>query len=95
MLLFVPDHLKTQEMCHGIMRKKPAAFHHIPDRFKTQETCIKATRKMPWQLKHVPDCFKTQEMCNKTGRDGMREGILFFFAVCPWLVCDTAATKAM
>ena len=63
-LRFIPDHLKTQEMCNEVMRTMPDAFHLIPDHFKTQGMCIKATEVNLWQLYHVPECFKTQELCN-------------------------------
>ena len=45
MLLFVPDHLWTQEMCIEIMRTMPDAFHCIRDHFKTQEICDKHQKK--------------------------------------------------
>ena len=62
-LKFVPDHLKTQEMCNETMCITPEAFHLIPNRFKTQEMCIKAIEADPSFLQIVPDHFKMQRMC--------------------------------
>ena len=69
MLLFVPDHLIMREMCNGIMRTMPGAFHRIADRFITQELCIKAVEVEPWQLYDAPNYFKTKGMCDKAVRD--------------------------
>ena len=61
MLLFVPDHFWTQEMCNEIMRTMPDAFHHIPDRFKTQKIRDKALKEDSSSLQFVLDWFVTQE----------------------------------
>ena len=65
MLLFVPDHFWTQEMCNEIMRIMPNLFHPILNRFKTQSMCKKAVEVDPSFLQLVPDRFKTQEMCDQ------------------------------
>ena len=71
MLLFVPEHFKTTEMCNEIMRTMPEAFHRIPDRFKTQEMCKKAVKVDPSSLQPVPDHLKTREMSDATVREGL------------------------
>ena len=68
MLLFVPDHLKTKEMCKRAVEDS-WLLGYVPDRFKTQEICNKAVEEDPWQLGNHPDHFKTQEMCDKAVRD--------------------------
>ena len=68
-MLFVPDHLITQEMCNEIMSTIPNAFHRTPDRFKTQEIYIKAVEVDPWQLYDVPNHFNTEGMYDKAVRD--------------------------
>ena len=65
MLLFVPDHFWTQQMCNERMHTMPNAFHRILDRFKTQEMCIKAVEVDPSFLQLVPGHFKTQEIYDK------------------------------
>ena len=46
-LRYVPDHLKTQEMCNDVMRINSVVFFLIPDRFKKQEMCIIAVEADP------------------------------------------------
>ena len=55
MLLFVPDHFKTQEMYNEIMRTMPDAFHCIPDHFKSQAICDQAVKEDSSSLQFVPD----------------------------------------
>ena len=55
MILFVPDHLWTQEMCNEILRTMPDEFHRIPDRFKTKKMCDKAVKDDSSSLQFVPD----------------------------------------
>ena len=59
MILFVPDHLWTQEMCNEILRTMPDEFHRIPDRFKTKKMCDKAVKDDSSSLQFVPDWFIT------------------------------------
>ena len=54
MLLFVPDHFKTQEMCNKAMEKDPWLLGDVPDCFKTQEMCIRALEVDPWQQSDFP-----------------------------------------
>ena len=61
---FIPDHLKTQEMCNKAMRTMPNVFQLIPFHFKTQGMCTKAIEANPLRLYHVHDDFKTQGLCN-------------------------------
>ena len=65
MMLFVPDHLWTQEMYNEVMLTMPNTFHSIPDHFKTQGMCIKAVEVDSSFLQLVPDHFKMQEICDK------------------------------
>ena len=37
-LQFVPDHLKTQEMCEKAVEEKPYTMKSVPDHLKTQES---------------------------------------------------------
>ena len=61
MLLFVPDHFKTQEMYNEIMRTMPDAFHCIPDHFKSQAICDQAVKEDSSSLQFVPDWFVKKE----------------------------------
>ena len=75
-LRYVPDHLKTREMCIRAVKVDSWLLKHVPDHFKTQEMCIKGIGVDPWLLGHVSDRFKTQEMCNEAVK------------VDPCLLCD-------
>ena len=65
LLVYVPDHFKTQEMRLKAVEAGPWWLRDVSDHFKTQEMCIKAVAHNPCMLKYVPDHFKTQTMCNK------------------------------
>ena len=41
MLRFVPDDLKTQEMCKKSVQEHPYTLQYVPDNLKTQEMCEK------------------------------------------------------
>ena len=56
---FIPDHLKTQEMCDKAVACNPSMLDCIPDKSKTQEMYIKVVEGEPFQLRHVCDEFKT------------------------------------
>ena len=43
---FMPDHLKTQEMCNKV-EKDPYQLGDFPDHFKTQDLCKKALQLCP------------------------------------------------
>ena len=64
LFVFVPDRLKTQEMCNEIVYTMPKAFCSIPDHFKTQDMCKKAVEKDPSMLKYVSDYFKVGVVCS-------------------------------
>ena len=70
--IFIPDHLKTQEMCDKAVAHNPRVLDYIPDKFKTQEMYIKAVEIDPLQLRHVCDEFKTQKMCIKAVKEAPR-----------------------
>ena len=56
----VPDHLKTQEICNGVVSIYPCLLEHIPDHLKTQEICDKAFWEDTFSLQYIPDWFVTQ-----------------------------------
>ena len=61
LLFFIPDHLKTQEMCEKAVEKSSHMLCHVPDHFKTQKMCDKAVRDDSFSLPCVPDWFVTQQ----------------------------------
>ena len=64
-LRYVPDFLKTKEICIRAIDKNPWQLKDVPHNFKTQEIYDKAVRGDPHSLSFIPDHFKTQEMCNR------------------------------
>ena len=58
-IIEIPDHFKTQEMCHEVMRINPLLLPYVHDHLQTQEMCDAVVREDPWYLKFVPDHFKT------------------------------------
>ena len=62
---FVPDHLKTREMCNRDVKKDSYQQGYFPNQLKTQGMCEKAVEDEPKALEFVPDCFKTQGMCER------------------------------
>lgn len=61
-----PDHLKTQEMSHEVVRIGPHLLVYVPDHLMTQEMCNEAVRENPFFLEHIPDYYKAQEICSKS-----------------------------
>ena len=68
-LRFIPDHLKTQELCKRVVEKYPYRLGIVPDHLKIREMCEGAVEKYPYSLKYIPNRFKTQEICDKAVRD--------------------------
>ena len=61
-LIFIPDHLKTQEICEKAAEKKLYQLGDFPDHFKIQKMCERAVENEPETLKYVLDPFKTRDM---------------------------------
>ena len=63
MLEYIPDHLKTQEMCIDAVIRDIYMLTYVPDHLKTQEMCKNAFEGGgSWMLKYVPDYFMTEDM---------------------------------
>jgi hypothetical protein len=60
-LQYVPDNLKTTEMCM-IAVKYGLALEYVPDNLKTTEMCMIAVKQNGYALQYVPDNLKTTEM---------------------------------
>ena len=84
-LAFIPDILKTQEMCIKALEVDPWSFKYVPDNLRTWEVCEKAVNIEPWLLVYLPDNLRTQgmqEMYDKARRDYLSYWLLVpdFFA---------------
>ena len=40
MLKFVPDHLKTKQMCNYAVKKLPYLLRYVPNQYKTKKCVI-------------------------------------------------------
>ena len=65
MLTFVPDHLKTKQMCNYAVKKLLFVRRYVPDQYKTKKMYNRAILENDGTLKSVPNRYKTQNMCNK------------------------------
>ena len=45
---YVPDNLKTREMCEKAVEKGLWSLKDVPDNLKTREMCEKAVKKEAW-----------------------------------------------
>ena len=60
-LEFVPDWVKTEEMCERPIEKDPWILRFVPDQYKMQEMCDKAFWEDTFSLEYIPDWFVTQQ----------------------------------
>ena len=58
---YVPDFLKTQEMCNRAVDEWPWLLKYVPDQYKTKELCYKTVGRYLSSLQFVPDWFVTQQ----------------------------------
>ena len=62
-LQYVPEELKTKEICLAALQQDDWAFGYVPEEFKTQEICLAAVQKSGNAIEYVPEKLKTQEIC--------------------------------
>ena len=65
MLKFIPDHLKTKQMCNCAIKKIPFLIRYVPDQDKTKNMCNRAFLKNGGMLESVPNRYKTQKCVTK------------------------------
>ena len=58
--IFVPDHLKSKEICKRAVKKVCNQLRYVPDQNKTQQMCDKTILEKGGTLKPVLDCCKNQ-----------------------------------
>ena len=62
-LEFVPEHLKSPELCNIAVNDGNWVLGFVPEELRTKKLCEIAVEKNGWQLQHVPEEFKTIELC--------------------------------
>ena len=79
MLLYVPEELKTLQLCFEAVRQdgSGSAFMYVPDKHKTPELCFLAVRQSGFALKLVPEKYKTAELCLEAIRQGCGRALEF------------------
>lgn len=71
-ITYVPEHLKSPEMC--LLASKQCYISYIPPQFRTLEIYTNIIKNIPEDYRNVPDEFKTEEItllainyCDHTG----------------------------
>jgi hypothetical protein len=62
-LYFVPEDLRTPELCKIAVEKNGRALESVPEDLKTPELCRIAVEKSEEALEYVPEALKTPELC--------------------------------
>jgi hypothetical protein len=62
-LMFVPEALKTPELCKIVVENYGRALDYVPEALKTPELCKIAVEQHGWALEYVPEALKTPELC--------------------------------
>ena len=65
-LYYVPDHFKTQKMCHDVVCSDPYSLPFIPDNLKMQGMCEKVLKDNPEALEQN---ILKRKRCVKKFRD--------------------------
>ncbi|MCR5260137.1 MAG: hypothetical protein K6E40_18590 [Desulfovibrio sp.] len=61
-LEFVPEALRTPDLCRAACEGSGWALEFVPDALKTEEMCLSAVKNNAWALEHVPKGMKTLEI---------------------------------
>jgi hypothetical protein len=62
-LQYVPEALKTPELCKLAVKDISWALEYVPETMKTPELCKIAVENYGWALLYVPETLKTPELC--------------------------------
>ena len=66
LMIYIPDHLKTKEMCQTAIEKRLRGLYYVPNPIAMLGMHIKVVAFNPYALRFVPDHFKTQDICYKS-----------------------------
>ena len=62
-LEYVPEKLKTPELCRAAIENSGWALRYVPEKLKTPELCLLAVQNEGHALQYVPEKLKTPELC--------------------------------
>jgi hypothetical protein len=70
-LQYVPENLKTAEMCLAAVKEEAGSLPYVPENLKTAEICLVAVKKDGYAIQYVPPNLMTAEMClERVKKDG-------------------------
>ena len=55
---YVPECVKTAELCLAAVRQSGDALEHVPENLKTEELCLATVKQNGYALQNVPECLK-------------------------------------
>ena len=61
---FIPENLKTLELCSDAINNNGIALGDVPVQYMTPEFCKIAVNNNAYALEYVPEHLKTVELCN-------------------------------
>ena len=64
-LRFVPEELKTKEMCELAVKDEALTLQYVPEELRTYKLCYVAIKNDGTTLEFVPEELRTFEICNK------------------------------
>ena len=62
-LAFVPEVLRTDEMCFTAVRRNGYALQDVPEPLRTDEMCLTAVQRNGCALQFVPEDLRTESIC--------------------------------
>ena len=71
-LKFVPEDLKSPELCLIAVGKNGYQLAYVPEDMRTYELCEIAVKNEGWALEFVPEEFKTLELCKYAIEDCLK-----------------------
>lgn len=64
-LRFVPEELKTKEMCELAVKDEALTLQYVPEELRTYKLCYVAIKNDGTTLEFVPEELRSYEICNK------------------------------
>jgi tetratricopeptide (TPR) repeat protein len=66
--LYMPESLKTAEICLEAVKQNGFALEDVPEALKTAELCMEAVKKSGSALEYVPEALRTADMCMEAAK---------------------------
>ena len=70
-LTYVPEHLRTEELCLAAVGRYGRALEYAPESLRTEAICLTAVERDGRALEYVPPLLRTEKICTvAVSRDG-------------------------